>query len=83
MKALQIVEIPEQAAFHVSEAARFLGISPNTLRKKSDLGLIPARRDESGNRVFLLADLEAYLNSLPPYAQRRNPIPSRSAKAGR
>ena len=48
---IQIIEIPEQAAFFTRQAARYLGISPNTLRKKSDLGLIPARRDENDSRV--------------------------------
>ncbi len=70
MCQVQIVDIPEQAAFRVSEAARYLGISPNTLRKRNDLGLIPARRDTNGERIFLLKDLDAYLESLPQYRCR-------------
>jgi hypothetical protein len=74
MTSVKVVEIPEQAAFRVSEAARYLGISPNTLRKRSDLGLIPARRDENGERIFLLRDLDAYLESLPEYDKRGKPV---------
>ena len=70
MVSVQLVEIPAQAAFRVSEAARYLGISPNTLRKRSDLGLIRARRDANGERIFLLKDLDAHLASLPEYRRR-------------
>ncbi len=49
----------------VSQAARYLGISPNTLRKRTDLGLIPARRDVNGDRLYLVKELDAYLASLP------------------
>lgn len=73
--SVQIVEVPEQAAFRTSEAARYLGISPNTLRKRSDLGRIPARRDENGERIFLLRDLDAYLESLPDYRGHDKPVP--------
>lgn len=75
MVSVQIVEIPEQAAFRVRDAARYLGISPNTLRKRSDLGLIRALRDKNGERIFLLRDLNAYLESLPEYNDRGNPFP--------
>jgi hypothetical protein len=75
MVSVQIVEVPEQVAFRVRDAARYLGISPNTLRKRSDLGLIRARRDENGERIFLLEDLNAYLESLPDYRRRDKPVP--------
>jgi len=83
MKAVQIVTIPEQAVFYVGDACRYLGISPNTLRKRADLGLIPCRQDESGKRVFLLEDLDAYRKSLPPYEHSGNPFSNRPVKAGR
>ncbi len=82
MKAVQIVTIPEQAVFYVGDACRYLGISPNTLRKRADMGLIPCRQDENGKRVFLLEDLDDYRNSLPPYDQSDNPF-LRPVKAGR
>jgi hypothetical protein len=73
--SVQIIEVPEQAAFRITAAARYLGISKNTLRKRSDLGLIRARRDENGERVFLLRDLNAYLESLPDYRHRDKQVP--------
>ena len=75
MVSVQIIEVPTQAAFKVSDAAHYLGISPNTLRKRSDFGLIPARRDENGERIFLLRDLNAYLESLPGYSRCDKPVP--------
>jgi hypothetical protein len=80
---VQILKVPEQAAFKVSRAAKYLGISQNTLRKRSDLGLIPARKDEGGERVFLLRDLEAYLISLPTYRASATSSLSRLTKTGR
>ena len=65
MQLIQVVSVPEQAAFSTRAAARYLGISANTLRKRSDQGRIPCRRDEAGCRVFLLQDLNDYLSSLP------------------
>jgi len=81
--ALQIVNVEDRAAFSVGEAARFLGISVNTLRKRSDAGIIQARRDENGRRVFLLGDLRAYLKSLPKYRPGGNPRDCRKASTGR
>jgi len=82
MKAIQFVAIPQQAVFYTAAAARYLGISPNTLRKRSDLELIPCRQDENGKRVFLLEDLDHYIKSLPPYQHSGNPF-SRPVKTGR
>jgi len=82
IQAIGLVSVPEQAAFYVRDAARYLGISPNTLRKRSDLGLIMVRRDENGSRVFLLGDLDNYLDSLPPYTEGVNPIDSRPVETG-
>jgi hypothetical protein len=64
MRAVQLVEVPEQAAFRIRAAAKYLGISANVLRKKADLGLIRCGYDENGHRVFLLEDLDAYRKSL-------------------
>ncbi len=74
MKAIQLVTIPEQAVFYVRDASRYLGISPNTLRKRSDLGLVPCRQDENGKRIFLLEDLDDYRKSLPPFQHNGNPF---------
>ena len=74
MNPARIYDIPRQAAFRVNDAARYLGISPNTLRKRSDLGLIPVRKEINGERIFLLRDLDAYLESLPEYSRRGKPV---------
>ncbi len=81
MKAIQVVTVPEQATFYIEAASKYLGMCPNTLRKRSDLGLILCRQDENGNRVFLLQDLDIYLNSLPMYEHNGNPFSP--VKAGR
>ena len=81
MKAIQIVTVPEQAVFYVGDASEYLGICPNTLRNRSDRGLIPCRQDENGKRVFLLEDLDAYRKSLPPFKANGNPF--LPVKAGR
>jgi len=83
MQAIQLVTIPEQAAFYTAAASKYVGISPNTLRKRADLGLIPCRQDENKKRVFLLKDLDNYLKSLPPYQHNGNPFSNRPVKAGR
>jgi hypothetical protein len=83
MKGIQLVTIPEQAAFSTSAAAKYLGISPNTLRKRANLGLIACRKDENGRRVFLLEDLDGYRNSLPLYQYHGNPFSSRLVGTGR
>ncbi|MBM3791878.1 MAG: hypothetical protein FJW35_16215 [Acidobacteria bacterium] len=78
-----LVDVPKQAAFKVAAAARYLGLSANTLRKKTDLGLIPAHRDDAGARIYLLRDLDSYPNSLPPYLGGGSPLPCRPAEFGR
>jgi hypothetical protein len=83
MKAIRLVSVPDQAAFKVKAAARYLGLCPNTLRRKTDQGLIPARRDEAGGRIYLLRDLDAYLNSLPFYEPSGSGSSNRSAGFGR
>ncbi len=74
MKAIQVVAVPEQATFYVGDASKYLGISRNTLRNRSDRGLIPCRQDEHGKRVFLLEDLDVYRKSLPPFKANGNPF---------
>ncbi len=83
MKAVQLVSIPEQAAFYVGDASKYLGVSRNTLRKRADLGLVSCRMDENGNRVFLLEDLDAYRKSLPPFRPNDNSLTNRPVTTGR
>jgi excisionase family DNA binding protein len=46
----------------IAEAARFLGVSQNTLRAWAEAGKIPVRRNPAnGYRLFLRRDLERFL----------------------
>ena len=46
----------------IAEAARFLGVSQNTLRKWADEGRIPVRvNPANGYRLFRREDLESFL----------------------
>jgi len=80
---MRVITVVNQAAFLVRDAAHYLGISTNTLRKKSDLGLIPSRRDQAGNRVFLLADLDGYLKRLPPFDKSGKSLGYQPVRTGR
>jgi molybdopterin-binding protein len=46
--------------FRLSEAARLLGVSDDTVRRWVDAGLIPAGTDASGRKVVEGADLAAF-----------------------
>lgn len=48
----------------ITEAARVLGVHPNTLRKWADDGIVPHLRLPSGYRRFRRADLERFRDSL-------------------
>lgn len=56
----------------IAEAARFLGISQNTLRKWADEGRIPVRVNAAnGYRLFLLEDLERFLEETAKPVERK------------
>ena len=65
-KPTVIMQIPDKRKFSMEDAARYLGWSEKTLREKSDLGVIPARK-EGRYRVYLLEDLDRYVENLPLY----------------
>jgi molybdopterin-binding protein len=52
------------SAFHISEAAELLGVSPDTVRRWADAGRLPATRDEHGHRAIEAADLAGFARSL-------------------
>ena len=57
-----------------AEAAEFLGVAQNTLRKWAEEGRIPMHRNPAnGYRLFKRSDLEAFLSqtSVPVNAKRR------------
>jgi len=62
----------------IAEAAEFLGISQNTLRKWADEGRIAVRvNPANGYRMFLREDLERFLKDA---AKPVKPAKSRKAK---
>ena len=65
LKRVEILEVPEKFYFKVSAAATYLGVSANTLRKYTDLGLIKARRLPSGDRSYSKDSLDNFWDGLP------------------
>lgn len=64
--------------FKVAEAATFLGIAQNTLRKYADEGRIPVHVNRAnGYRLFLREDLERFLKQT---AQQVRPARPKKAK---
>ena len=55
----------------IAEAAEFLGVSQNTLRKWADEGRIAVRiNPANGYRLFRREDLEAYLETVAKPARK-------------
>ena len=71
---IEIVEIPERFYFKVSAAATYLGISSNTLRKYTDLSLVPAKRLPSGDRLYSKDDLDNFFSSLDDAVHQMPPV---------
>ncbi len=66
IKRIEIIEVPEQFYFKVSAAAKYIGLSANTLRKYTDLGLIKAKRlPISGDRTYRKDWLDEFMENLP------------------
>ena len=65
-KPIALIQVPNQRLFKVKAAAQYLGIHPQTLRMMTDLGEIPAKWMRN-RRVYLLDDLDRYIESLPEY----------------
>ena len=78
-KLIGLIQVPNQRLFTVSPAARYLGISDDTLRKYADLGQIPVYRFINGHRVFKLEDLNRLIDALPLW----NDPASDTTRAGR
>lgn len=49
---------------NVGQAAAYLGVSPASLRKWSDQGLVPVYRTPGGQRRFSTADLDEFMRSM-------------------
>jgi excisionase family DNA binding protein len=74
IKEIRIIEIPDRFYFKVSSAARYLGISRNSLRKYTDLGLIRAKRLPGGDRLYCKEQLDQFVELLEDAVHQRNPV---------
>jgi molybdopterin-binding protein len=51
-------------SYTIGQAARLLGVSPDTVRRWADAGRVPTHRDESGRRLIAGRDLAAFSTEL-------------------
>lgn len=51
-------------SYSIGRAARLLGVSPDTVRRWTDAGRLPTRRDDAGRRLIEGADLAAFAVAL-------------------
>ncbi|MEV5243021.1 helix-turn-helix transcriptional regulator [Streptomyces cinnamoneus] len=56
-------------SYTIGQAARLLGVSPDTVRRWADAGRIPTDRDEAGKRLIQGPDLAAFSVALAAEAQ--------------
>ncbi|MFH8615611.1 molybdopterin-binding protein [Streptomyces sp. NPDC017979] len=74
-------------SYTIGQAARLLGVSPDTVRRWADAGRVATHRDESGRRLIEGRDLAAFSIEVaqggssgdgdedPPYTSARNAFP--------
>jgi len=65
LKRIEIIEVPEQFYLKVSAAAKYIGLSANTLRKYTDLGHIRAKILPGGDRIYCKEWLDGFIGDLP------------------
>ena len=65
---------PDPSYFKVSKAARYLGLSANTLRKYTDLGLVKAKRLPSGDRIYCQDWLDDFVSDLPDVVENNESV---------
>jgi excisionase family DNA binding protein len=63
-----MAEIVSPRLLNVGQASEYLGVSPASLRKWSDDGLVPVYRTPGGQRRYVVTDLEDFIESMrqPP-----------------
>ncbi|MDT0573537.1 helix-turn-helix transcriptional regulator [Streptomyces sp. DSM 3412] len=67
-------------SYTIGQAARLLGVSPDTARRWADAGRVPTRRDESGRRLIDGKDLAAFSVRLARDAADEADVPYTSAR---
>ncbi|MCC2279040.1 helix-turn-helix transcriptional regulator [Streptomyces sp. ET3-23] len=66
--------------YTIGQAARLLGVSPDTVRRWADAGRIPTQRDESGKRLIDGEQLAAFSVSLASEASSEDEAPYTTAR---
>ncbi|MET9375884.1 helix-turn-helix transcriptional regulator [Streptomyces sp. NPDC002992] len=67
-------------SYTIGQAARLLGVSPDTARRWADAGRIATHRDESGRRLIDGRDLAAFSTEIAQAAQGDEEAPYTSAR---
>jgi molybdopterin-binding protein len=67
-------------SYTIGQAARLLGVSPDTARRWADAGRIATHRDESGRRQIDGRDLAAFSTEIAQAAQGDEEAPYTSAR---
>jgi hypothetical protein len=75
-KPIALIQVPAQRLFKVQAAARYLGISDDTLKKYTALGLVKAH-DLNGSRVYKLEDLDRLIDCLLEWDDARGEKPAK------
>jgi hypothetical protein len=77
-KPIALIQVPNQRAFFIAEACRYLGnIDPDTLKKHVAEGRIRAKV-VNGRHMFLLEEMDRFLESWPDKEENgagENPLP--------
>jgi excisionase family DNA binding protein len=63
----------------VGEAAAYLGVSPASLRKWSNSGLVPTYRTPGGQRRYSVEDLDSFMRSMREPGRGGTPTETNSA----
>ncbi|CAL9377063.1 MerR family transcriptional regulator [Streptomyces sp. DH-12] len=67
-------------SYTIGQAARLLGVSPDTARRWADAGRLTTRRDDAGRRVIDGRDLAAFSVELAKAATTEEDTPYTSAR---
>lgn len=80
MGTIHLMPVPDRRLLPPGKAAKYLGVSPDTLKKYTDEGRIQAF-DLNGRRAYKLEHLDALIDSLPKWENSIASNPRRSKEA--
>jgi len=69
-----------EGQLRVSQAARILGISPSTLRRHEEGGLISSTRLENNYRVYNLSDIKILEKKLKELSHKKSQLPQHTSR---